>query len=383
MIKAVFDTDRHVIEPLEMWRDYVASDVFEAYPVSLLYDNEQARTKRIAEHGEYGDVPLSPQYLIGDELILNHWSEALQLACAHKNDASHQQRLDAMYSETQLLSMDNTAVSRASIFPTFATFIVNHQQLPAHVAQAYAEGYNRWLADYCQADTYRLNGVGMINRHDPTTMVAQLEAIIKLGWRCVILRPEWFAGRMLGHPDYEQFWQACEANQISVALHGGTHLHAPTVGADRFSSHFALHACAHPMEMQMAFLSLLESGVFERYPQLKLAFLEAGASWLPHWLWRLDNICFPEFSSLTREHIKMLPSEYFKRQCWVTIELDEPCLAQAAEAVGHDRLLFATDFPHPDHNDFELTPDSTVCQVFDEIQLADVLYHNATRFFGV
>jgi predicted TIM-barrel fold metal-dependent hydrolase len=206
--------------------------------------------------------------------------------------------------------------------------------------------------------------------------------VVSFGWRCVTLRPEMIMGRSLAHPDYKAFWAACEQHDVAVAFHGGTHLTAPTVGTDRFTSRFGLHACSHPMEAQMAFVSLLESGVFERHPSLRFAFLEAGASWVPHWLWRLDNICYPEFQELTSEAVTMLPSEYFKRQCWVAVEIEEPCLRQVVEAVGISQLLFGTDFPHPDHLHFDISNITESCPDLSHNELKAMLETNPTRFFG-
>jgi len=103
------------------------------------------------------------------------------------------------------------------------------------------------------------------------------------------------------------------------------------------------------MEAQLAFLSLLDAGVLERHPRLRVAFLEAGASWVPHWLWRLDEICYATMPGENARNVTIPPSRYFARQCWVGIELGEPCLRQVIDLVGADRLLYGTDFPHPDH----------------------------------
>ena len=99
----------------------------------------------------------------------------------------------------------------------------------------------------------------------------------------------------------------------------------------------------------MAFLSLLDAGVLERHPRLKVAFLEAGASSVPHWLFRLDEICYATMPGENARNVTMKPSRYFARQCWVGIELEEPCLRQVIDVIGADRLLYGTDFPHPDH----------------------------------
>src|SRR6185436_16183227 len=100
---------------------------------------------------------------------------------------------------------------------------------------------------------------------------------------------------------------------------------------DRFQTRFAQHACSHPMEMMMALLDLIERGVLERHPDLRVAFLEAGCGWLPYWLWRLDEE-YHHLSGEVHENVRMLPSEYFRRQCFVSADPGEPLLP---EIVAH------------------------------------------------
>jgi len=377
---SLFDSDRHVMEPLSMWQEYVDKEVYDLSPVTLKHDTETLMNERVSRLGIGAAKKLPPTYMIGDKEVLLGWGEQLQLACLEgKNTESD--RLKAMNPDTQLQSMDDAGVEWASILPTFAGLLVNHSQVSADVSLAYAQGYNRWLKDYCNFAPTRLKAVALISRHEPANMLSQLDSVISNGWRSITLRPEVIAGRVLGHPDYEAFWAACEKNKISIAIHGGTHASLPTAGTDRFDSHFAMHACSHSFEIQMAFLSLLESGVLERHPTLKFALLEAGASWIPHWLWRLDNICYPEFQSLTKTNIKMLPSEYFKRQCWVAIEPGEPNLRETVKWIGHKRLLFGSDFPHPDHAHIDISNISSECSELTELELHDILENNPLDFF--
>ena len=382
MQQVIFDSDRHVMEPLDLWPQYVDPAVFKRYPVTFRVDDEHMMQQRVEQYGQDAAVPLPPTYLIGDLPILAHWGVDLQIASAYKAPGSKKERQAAMSGEGQLASMDEDNIAKAAIFSTFAGLLVNHQQVPTDVSLAYADGYNRWLKDYCAAAPDRMFAVGLMSRHNPDTMVEQLEKIISYGWRSVTLRPEVILGHSLASEAYEPFWQKCAENGIGIAFHGGTHLHAPTAGTDRYTSRFGLHACSHPMEAQMAFVSLLESGVLERHPTLKFAFLEAGASWIPHWLWRLDNICYPEFRRLTEQNIKMLPSEYFKRQCWVGVEIEEPCLRQVVECIGPEKLIFGSDFPHPDHLDFDLSNIAATCQDLTEEEVKLMLYSNAEAFFN-
>ena len=155
-------------------------------------------------------------------------------------------------------------------------------------------------------------------------------------------------GRILSDRVYSQFWKICEQLDIAVAIHEGSHSLLPTTGADRFNTRFALHACSHPMEQMMAMLALIEGGVLERHPRLRIGFLESGCGWLPYWLWRLDE----EYKNLyweVKEQVKRLPSEYFRRQCYISVEPSEPYLQQIIDFIGSDNLIFGSDYPHMDH----------------------------------
>jgi predicted TIM-barrel fold metal-dependent hydrolase len=179
-------------------------------------------------------------------------------------------------------------------------------------------------------------------------MVKELHRSANLGWKAVFLRPNPVKGRILSDPAYEPFWAACEDLDMAVGIHEGTHSRLPTTGAERFNSRFALHACSHPMEQMMALLALIEGGVLERHPRLRVAFLESGCGWLPYWLWKLDE----EYKNLhweVQDRVKLLPSEYFRRQCYIAVEPSEPCLAQVIDFIGSDNLIFGSDYPHMDH----------------------------------
>ncbi len=120
--------------------------------------------------------------------------------------------------------------------------------------------------------------MGAINLHAPEAMVKELHKIANYGGKAVFLRPNPVKGRLLSDSVYEPFWTECEVLGIAVGIHEGTHSRLSTIGADRFNSRFALHACSHPMEQMMALLALIEGGVLERHPQLKFGFLESGCA---------------------------------------------------------------------------------------------------------
>ena len=379
----IIDADRHVLEPEGIWEKYTDRDIFNRYPIRYVDDSYEKMIARAQQFGQDAVIKLSPEVFIGDIPLLNNWNTKEAIASAIKTQNIQSTIGAATLANTQIKSMDEVGITKAYMYPTLAYYIVGHAQVPTEVSLAYANAYNRWLYDYCSEFSDRLIPAAILSRHDPSTLTQQLKNIIEQGCACITLRPEVIAGKDFGHHEYDAFWSMCESHNIAIVFHGGTNLHAATAGTERFSSRFALHACSHPMEAQMAFLSLLESGVLEKHPSLKIAFLEAGTAWIPYWLWRLDNICYPEFPYLTNDTIKMLPSEYFKRHCWVSIEPGEPCLTEVIKMIGHKKLLFGSDFPHLDHLHLH-TP-----SVFDELkpllteaQIEDILVNNAEDFFS-
>jgi uncharacterized protein len=367
----LIDADRHVTEPFSLWPEYVDKDIYSKTPVYLIEKTAEKDGKSISYS----------QAMIADFPVIMNWSFAIQWAASTLEKDGKTERYASMHPASQLQSMDVSGVDKAFLFPAFTMNIVNHSEISSEVSLAYATAYNRWLNDYIAVAPQRLKGVGVISRHEPASMVQQLEKIIALGWTSITLRPEVIKGRALGHEDYHPFYAACANNNIAIIFHGGTHLHGSTVGSERFTSRFGLHACSHPMELQMAFVSLLDSGVLEQNPTLKIGLLEGGCSWVPHWLWRLDNICYPEFPSLVKDTIKKLPSAYFKQHCWVAIEPNEPCIAEVIRYIGHEKLIFGTDFPHPDHLGFDLEKDFNAHPELSVAMLKDIFEKNPIDLF--
>ena len=132
----------------------------------------------------------------------------------------------------------------------------------------------------------------------------------------------------------------------------------------------------------MALLALIEGGVLDRHPSLKIGLLESGCGWLPYWLWRMDE----EYQNLKWEieaRVKHPPSVYFQRQCFISVDPYEPYLASAIEFIGRDNLIFGSDYPHVDSH-----PDIVDRMVDLEGTLSKdlvrkILWDNPARFYGI
>ncbi|EYF06488.1 amidohydrolase family protein [Chondromyces apiculatus] len=379
----IIDADRHVTEPMDLWQAYLPPAFRARAPTLELPPSTEPLGARIARLGPRGLVPPAPVLMLEGQPVMRGISERAEIALslARQRRPGHMEA--GASPAAQLAAMDASGIDVALLFPTFAMYLLGIDGLDPALAGALARAYNDWLRDFCAPDPERLRGVGVVNLHAPGQMVEELRRVVACGWSAVVLRPNPVHGRRLSDPAYEPFWAACAELQVGVAIHEGTHARLPTAGADRFESRFALHACSHPMEQMMALLALIEGGVLERHPTLRVGFLEAGCGWLPSWLHRLDVVEYENLAGEVEEHVKMQPSAYFRRQCFASADPTEPLLAETLRHLGEGHLLFGTDFPHVDHDTDGVGKMLALREVLGRDALAKVLSGNAARLFGL
>lgn len=376
----IFDMDRHVHEPLDLWAEYLPKSMSDYIPHMAYCDRGESLSERMSAEGPDGTFPLPPDWMVAGEPVLNVSRSAKIEIALSAIERPHDLALgeDAT---GHLNSMDRTGIDQALLLPSYASYLVAMPPREPHVAAAFAEAYNRWLLDLCAADPTRLHGAAIIARYDPEAMIKQAKFAVDNGWKAVVVRPNPIAGRLLGDEADAPFWNYCAENGLRVCVHEAAHARTDTVGADRFTSRFSQHACSHPLEQMMAFLSILESGTFERLPELKVAILEAGAGWMVHWLYRLDELEYAHLAGEVSKTIKMRPSEYFKRHCTIGFEPDEPLLNETADYLGEETLLFGSDFPHLDHDE-DIVADALKIEVSPR-RMAHMLGGNAEKFMGL
>jgi predicted TIM-barrel fold metal-dependent hydrolase len=357
----ITDVDGHVQEPRDLWERRLE-------PAFL------ADLPRLAADGR--------RYYRGQERNYK-LSEPVLAAFARRTLETYREQAEAGWDPaSQIRSMDRMGVDVSYLYPTDGLFMWHFRNMDPGTATALTRAYNDWLHEFSSFDPIRLRPVAALALQDPALALAELRrASAKLGMRAIYIRPNPVDGRTLGDPALEPLWEECEREGVAVGIHEGAHCQLETAGAERFRTDFALWSCSHPMEQMMAFLALLEAGVLERHPRLRVAFLEAGCGWVPYWLWRLDqrwrNVAFE-----VEQNVRMAPSDYFRRQCWVALEADEPYLEDVIHHVGEDRLLFASDYPHPDH-DPDLTDEIVALEGrLSRPVLAKILDANPRALYG-
>jgi predicted TIM-barrel fold metal-dependent hydrolase len=114
------------------------------------------------------------------------------------------------------------------------------------------------------------------------------------------------------------------------------------------NNHFFAQAISNPVDLMSAIAFMTGGGVFERFPELRVVFLESNGGWIVTWLERLDHHA-KEFG-FDVPWLQKRPSEYFRENCWISFDPDESTLAFTARSpiVGADRIVWASDYPHSD-----------------------------------
>jgi len=377
----IMDIDRHVLEPVDMWCEYLPA-AMRAFaprlePFRSCHHGQRAKRPPPGEH----PPPTPPVLCVAGVPIMRDLDETGYSLLGQLAVDRSEVLAAAATARGHLDQMDASGVDVAVMQPTYAWYLVYDDAIDAARSRSYADAYNRWLVDFCAPAPARLLRPAIVSRQDPDAMVGDLGCAIRSGARAVALRPNPVQGRTLGHPAHARFWAACAYHAIPVLIHEGVNGRVSTTGADRFTTRFAQHACSHPMEAMMALLSLIEGGVLEANPALRVALLEAGCGWLPYWLWRLDQ----EYRQLRAElpDLRQPPSAYFRQQCWVTIEPSEAMLERLVTEIGPRQLVFGTDFPHLDHDDGIVEDMLHKRTVLDEAALTAILWTSPCELMGI
>ncbi len=326
----VVDADGHVIEPADMWQEYVEARYRASAPRPVL-----------DEEGTFC-------YAVGDGLVMrtaSHLGDRPD-ATPDTDDFSPELRSGGWDAAARMVDMDSEGIDLSFLYPSVGLFLPEIPDIGLHAALCRA--YNNWLHDYCQTAPDRLMGVALLPLNDVDMSIRELERCTKdLGFRGAFIRPNPYGGLPVQHPRYEPFWDCVESLGIPVTVHEGMADTLPTLGRDRSANPAIRHLMCHPFEQMAACAGLILGGVLERHPGLRFVFLESGCGWLPYWLERMDGH-FENWSHHLHG-VKHKPSEYFQRQCFISMDPDDEGAPSVLEQVGDECMVWDSDYPHTDH----------------------------------
>ena len=268
--------------------------------------------------------------------------------------------------DARLKLLDAQNMEGALLFPTLGVGMQEALKHDVPALHASFEAFNKWLDDdwgFNRGDG-RLYAAPMLSLADPDLAVAELDRVLAAGARILVMIPgpvptgDGYVSP--GHPQYDPFWARVNEAGVPLALHAGlsgASQYGKLWGTGEAKGQF--EGFKHSTFPLVAFqdrgisdtlAALICHGVFERFPNLRLASIENGAMWVPDLLRNLKD-AHGKMPMVFDRH----PVEQFKEQVWVAPYYEDD-MAVLKDHVGIDRLLFGSDFPHteglPEPTDF-------------------------------
>jgi predicted TIM-barrel fold metal-dependent hydrolase len=340
----VMDSDIHVMEPHDLWQRYIEPGFRDRAPRFAAIDGSDYE-------GWQFDGKVFPAFVDRPDRrrlarLRREKARARHLAAGRYRDPAED--LPGHDPHAMLQAMDREGIDVSIVFRTLASHLIAVDGLDPALSAAVCRAFNQWLSDFCDKDRARLKAAALVPLQDARLAAEEARrAVRELGAVAIVLTNHPVNGRPWYDAGWDPLWAEAERLGVPITFHGIQMAYQEHLGR-RFMDNFALaHAAGHPVEMMLAAGGLLTGGVFARFPGLRAAFLEASCSWVPWWLWVLDERV-EKFGDDERFPLTMPPSEYFRRHCAVSVEPDEALLPQTLATLGDDNIVISSDWPHDD-----------------------------------
>ena len=254
---------------------------------------------------------------------------------------------------------------------------------------ALTRAYNNWVADVSGQSPDRLKWVTVIDPRDPAEAVREMERTKPMGSVGIMVFGDYNA-RGLDHPDFEQVWAAAQDLEMPVNVH-------PGIGArDAMREWRNIAGDQFLMSVVRGFKTICGSGVLDRYPGVKVSFLETGCTWVDFAVavmdFTLDNVKDRmEIGTIRSEHKpiierglpKATPLEYIKDgRIFIGFEVDDDLLPYMVNKYGTDCWVYASDIPHahrvPDSPKYIMGRDDLTAE-----QKSRILWKGTSELYGL
>ncbi len=373
----IIDADSHFMEPLDLWERYI----------DPRFREQCLRFERDSETGSctvaIGDLRIDHSGGLTIEELLG-----VAVGYGQKEDGQGLQSFDTTEAfDHSLEDMDSRidflnaqGIEGQFIYPTLG-LLWEELVEDAELAAAHCRAYNRWAIDVCRNHLDRLFPLGHISLRHPDAAVDELRYLAKSGLRGAFVGALPIEGKSFGHPDYDRVWAMAEQLDIAIGLH--LVVHSKYVGNEWYRDtdpgfmYLSMNVIQDP---RMALTTMVYDGVFERYPKLRVATIEAASGWVAEWIDRLDY----RYSYMGHTcQMKRPASEYFDRNIWISADPTERTLPYMVELLGDAKFFVGSDYPHAEGF---TDPVKTTRESLSRLPKASVdriLGENAAEFFGI
>jgi len=255
--------------------------------------------------------------------------------------------LEMRSAEERIALHRDEGIDIAVIYPTL--LLIRPLSSDPGFEAALCRSYNNWMAEVCGERPDELKWVAVIDMYDPKAAAQEVVRAKGLGAVGVML-PGMNGTTSITDARYEEIWAACADTNLAVGAHV-----AYCTPLNQYTFVFSL---------LMGFEQVSASGILDRYPGLRVAFLEASCNWVPFMVERAEEKANPERKrfSPTRPldtvidrpeqggyKSELSPDEYIARgNLWFGFEVEDPLLPYCLEHFGEDCWVYGSDIPHGD-----------------------------------
>jgi predicted TIM-barrel fold metal-dependent hydrolase len=323
----VISADSHVIEPPNVWKDYIEP----AY---------KSRAPHVVREGEF-DVWKCENTVLGPVAAYagaGKPSDKLKSHGTYEKDTPK----GSYDPSARLAEMAVDAVEAEVLYPSVALRMFG---IPDGDFQAACfRAYNSWIADFCKPYPNVFKGVGILTIDDVEAAAGEVRRCRKLGLSGVSISVNPEGGRYYSDPTFDPLWSAAEECDMPISLHILTERkHKQRMGEDFLSGQVT-----ESVMIQDALARMIFSGVFLRHPKLKIVSAENDIGWAGYFLERADYLhdrrqVFHKMG-IPRD---MLPSHFFHRHVFLTFMRDRSGV-MLRSIIGVENLMWASDYPHLD-----------------------------------
>jgi predicted TIM-barrel fold metal-dependent hydrolase len=322
----VNSADSHVIEPSDLW-------------VEALPSTSKARGLRV----ELDPASGAERLWIDGRVVGFNPFEASPEHLLHTRGASGEGLSEGESTEGRLAMLDGQGVWGELLLPLRGLCI--YAATDAQLSMELATIYNDWVLDAYLKASPRWAGAAVIPLHDIALACHEVERCLALGFRTFALptTPPEGVRRFSAYnsTDFNPLWAVLNAAKATVVLHAGTGEQTEIETGDGGA---VISYVASYIPAQRSIAALVGSGVLAHHPEMHVATLEVGSSWLSAFAERMDE-GYTQQGMYTTPKLPMLPSDYVRRQIHTSFQHDRAAL-RTTDITGGQALLFATDYPH-------------------------------------
>lgn len=377
----VYDADAHAMFGPRMWEDLPAE-----------YAVRRPRPVRVADEDGLGgfntswltEGRLEPHpYGPGAQEANTPWHILKEFGAPWGEKDSPISSLDLSDPEARLRDLDRMGIDAQVLFPT--TLYAKLTSDPGFEAALY-RAYNRYMGRQCKSAPKRLKWAALLPLREPRQAFEAIEEMRALGAAAAVVYGT-VGERLLSDPSFTPVWDEFYRTGLPLCVHMGMSYPAY---AELCRTTFDGHVIGMSLPAQLGFIAIVGQGMLDRYPDLKVAFLEFGAEWLLYMVGRMDHYLAwdraPRRSRLNTPMAEVLPQkrieDYVRSgKIFVAPEMDDRYLHEEMELVGEEQILFSSDFPHGEGRE-NAALEVLHRRDLTEQQKRKLFYDNTVRLFG-